>query len=430
VTGPPPVRVEKALGLLPELETLDPLRALLVSIARPDANSVWSSSGPYLTLGKRGVQPEELRRRVPQVFHRVIGYLQALYREYVDALECQQAADPAGVVAALLRGGRLDERLGRFTHARVWYAHALTVAETLQDRRPEVESLRALGYVCLSLAQYEDSAKAFQRSLALAEAEFDQAGATAACEGLADAALAQGQWSGAHAWYSRGLRLAEAAGDAVRAGRLECQLGVVARRQGDLAAAGEFLRRARERLEPAGSADEMARVLNEQGRLDAKLGRHAAASAAYREGLAWAQRNAANPGTELTIRLHLAELDLDAGRLVEAEAELRRAEQVAIGGDLMLRLAQVYVLMGRLRGVQEDETGFVFFEQALELAKALDRSVATQAQVSFEYGLFRNRLGQQDEARAYLEQARELYDSLGERVQRERADAELRRLTA
>ena len=146
--------------------------------------------------------------------------------------------------------------------------------------------------------------------------------------------------------------------------------------------------------------------------------------------MAWAQRNAANPGTELSIRLNLAELDLDGGRLVEAEAELRRAEQVAIGGDLMLRLAQVYVLMGRLRGVQEDETGFVFFEQALELAKALDRSVATQAQVSFEYGLFRNRLGQQDEARAYLEQARELYDSLGEAAERERADAELRRLTA
>ena len=430
MTGPPPVRVEKALALLPDLEALDPLRALLVSIARPDAQSMWSSSGPYLTLGKRGVQPDELRRRMSQVFHRVVGYLQASYREYVDALECQQAADPAGVVAALLRGGRLEERLGRSTHARAGYGRALMVAETLQDRRPEVECLKALGCVCLALGQYAEGARHFQRSLALAEAEFDQAGATGACEGLGDAALAQGQWSGAHAWYSRGLRLAEAAGDAVRAGRFECQLGVVARRQGDLAAAGEYLRRARERLEPAGIADGMARVLNEQGRLDATLGRHAAASAAYREALAWAQRQVGEAGVELSIRLNLAELDLDAGRLVEAEAELRRAEQVAIGGDLTLRLAHVYVLMGRLRGVQEDETGFVFFEQALELAKALARSVATEAQVYFEYGLFRNRLGQRDEARAYLERARELYASLGETAERERADAELRRLSA
>ena len=132
----------------------------------------------------------------------------------------------------------------------------------------------------------------------------------------------------------------------------------------------------------------------------------------------------------LSIRLSLAKLDLEAGRLVEAEAELRRAEQVAIGGNLMLRLAQVSALMGRLRGAQEDETGFVFFEQALELAKALDRSVATQAQMYFEYGLFRNRLGHQDEARAYLEQAREMFGSLGEAAERERADAELRRLSA
>ena len=58
MTGPAPVRVEKALALMPELEALAPLRALLVSIARPDEATLWSSSGPYLTLGKRGVHPD------------------------------------------------------------------------------------------------------------------------------------------------------------------------------------------------------------------------------------------------------------------------------------------------------------------------------------------------------------------------------------
>ena len=78
MTGPAPVRVEKALGLMPELEALDPLRALLVSIARPDERALWSSSGPYLTLGKRGVQPDELRRRMPEAFHRITEHLQVL----------------------------------------------------------------------------------------------------------------------------------------------------------------------------------------------------------------------------------------------------------------------------------------------------------------------------------------------------------------
>ncbi len=280
------------------------------------------------------------------------------------------------------------------------------------------------------MGEYAAGARHFQRSLALAEAEFDQAGATAASEGLGDVALAQGQWGGAQAWYSRGLRLAEAAGDAPRAGRLERQLGVLARKQSDLAAAGDYLRRARERFEAAGLADEMASVLNEQGLLDAQLGRHTAASAAYREALAWAQRAPRDARLELSIRLNLAELDLEAGRLLEAEAELRRAEQVAIGGHVIRTLAQIYTLMGRLRGAQGDETGFVFFEQAIELAKAVERSVATEAQVYHAYGLFRSRLGQQDEARAYLERARELFDSLGEAVERERVEAELRALSA
>ena len=56
--------------------------------------------------------------------------------------------------------------------------------------------------------------------------------------------------------------------------------------------------------------------------------------------------------------------------------------------------------------------------------------MATEAQVYHAYGLFRSRLGQQEEARAYLERARELFDSLGEAVERERVEAELRALSA
>jgi len=426
----PPVRVERALGLLPDIEVLAPLRALLVASARPDERSMWSSSGPYLTLGKRGIHPDEVRRGMPLVFHQVTEHLQTLYRAYVETLECQQRSDGAGVVAALVKGGRLEERVGRQTQARAWYDVALGVAEGLQDRRPEVETLGLVGRLCLELDRYTEGARYFQRALALAEAEFDQPGAVAACEGLGDAARAQGEWGGAQAWYARGVRLAEASGDPMRIGRLERRLGVLARQQGDLAAAGDHLRRARESFEPAGAADEMAATLNMQGKLDAQLGRDAAAVAAYREAFAWAQRADRDPALELAIRLNLAELHLGAERLLEADEELRRAEQAAIDGNLTARLVEVYTLMGRLRGRQQDETGFVFFEQAIELARGAERSAASEAQVYFEYGLFRLGLGQQEEARAYLERAREIFQSLGETVRRERVEAELQRMSA
>jgi tetratricopeptide (TPR) repeat protein len=432
VPSSPPVRVDKALGLLPDLEALAPLRDLLVSIARPDEGALWSSSGPYLTLGMRGVQPDELARRMPQAFHRITEHLQGLYKAYVTALECEQRGDGAGVARARLHAGRLEEGVRRLSQARAWFDVARSVSETLQDRRPEVESLRALGQLWLAIGDYAEGARHFQRALALAEAEFDQAGAIAACQGLGDAALWQGQWPGAHAWYAQGLRLAEASSDRPSLGRLERQLSVLARRQRDLAAAGDHLRRAREWLEGGGPPppEEMARVLSAQGQLEAQLGRRSQAGAAYREALAWARRAPPDLGLELVIRLGLAGLLVEAARPLEAEEEMRRAEQVAIAGNLTHGLAQVYTLMGTLKGRQQDETGFVFFEQAIALCRTLDRPSTAEAQVYLEYGLFREQVGQVDEARAYLERAREIFASAGETGDRERAEAELQKMSA
>jgi len=426
----PPVRVERALGLLADLEVLNPLRALLVSISRPDERTMWSSSGPYLTLGKRGVEPEELRRHLPPLLRSIARHVEALYYAYVEALECRQRSDGAGAAAALLEAGHSEEKFGRLAQALTWYENALAVAEGLQDRRPELRALRSLGEVCLALGRYADAARHFQRSLAISEAEFDQASAIIACEGLGDAALAQGEWAGAEAWYGRGLRLAEGARDARGMGELERSLAVLARRQGDLTTADAHLRRARELVESVGAADAIAQVLNGQGQLDAQLGRHSAASATYREALAWAQRAPRDAGLEVSIRLNLAELQLETGRFLEAEAELRRAEQVAIAENLTSRLVQIYTLMGKLRGQQLDDTGFVFFEQAIELSQALERSPTIEARVYVEYGLFKNQLGQHEEARAYLERAREIFESLGEAPDVERVESELQRMSA
>lgn len=426
-----PVRVEKALSLLPDLEALAPLKGLLVSLARADERTLWSSSGPYLTLGKRGVRPEELRRHLARAFHQITEHLHALYTAYVDALDAQQRAQAAEVVGALVKAGRLEEAVGREAQAEAWYAVAIRVSEALQDRRPEVESLDAVAHLELKLGRHAEGARHFQRALALAEAQFDQHGATASCEGLGDAARAQGQWSGAQAWYARGLRLAVAAADAHWTGRLEHRLGALAFERGDWAGADEHLRHAREQFEPAQSANEMARVLSTQGQLDARLGREAAALTAYREALAWAQLGPRDAGLEVSIRLHVAALHQGVGRLVEAEAELRTAEQAAIGGNLTRRLVEIYMMMGKLRADQGDETGFVFFEQAIELCRALERTPGIEARVYHEYGLFRQRLGgPADEARAYLERARALFDSLGAVAERDRVDAELQQLSA
>ena len=110
----------------------------------------------------------------------------------------------------------------------------------------------------------------------------------------------------------------------------------------------------------------------------------------------------------MSIRLDLSRLHLEENRLLDAEEQTRRAEQLAIAGNLIGGLIRVYLLMGELRGRQHDPTGFVVFEQAIELCRSLQHSPELQARVYRAYGEYKELLGDRDEARAYLERAREL----------------------
>jgi tetratricopeptide (TPR) repeat protein len=426
----PVPRVEQALTLLPDVEALAPLRALILSASRPDERAQWSSLGPFLTVGKRAVDPTELRQRMAPILGRVQEHLSALYDAYVEALDCQRRRDGAGAVAALRQAGRLEEENDRPQQARAWFEAALVVAERLPERRPEIALLRALGGVCHGLARYEDSARYCQRSLALAEAEFDQAGAIDACEGLGVVALAQGEWAGAQPWFLRGLRLAEAGKDSTRIGQLHYRMGELQRRRGDLTAAADHLGRAKEHFEAAGDAAGLARVLDTQGQVDSHLGRLTAASGALREALAWCRRAPGQVSLEVAVRLHLAEVAVRSERYLDAEEELRRAEQAAILRNLGWRLVQVYTLMGALRGRQGEEMGFVFFEQGIELCHSYAVPPGVEAHLYHEYGAFRTRFGANDEARAYLEKAREMFRTLGEVDELERVQADLLRVSA
>lgn len=426
-----PVRVERALRLLPDSEALLPLRALLISVSRPDERQMWSSSGPYLTLGKRGVQPDDVRRRLGNAIQRVTAHVEALYSAHLEALECEQRRDGAGVVNALLRAGHIEGSVGRPGQARIWYDTALTVAEALPTRRPEVNSLRALGELALRLGASLEAARHYQRALALTEAGFDQVGTVAACEGLGDAALAQGQWHGGQAWYARGLRLAEASNQGLASGRLHHRLGRLAALRGEATATLEHLQRARECFEAVGAATEMAQLLNTRGSLDAEAQRSTAAEAAYREALAWARRgDEQDLGLEVSIRINLARLQLGLDRLLEAEEQMRRAEQLAIAGHLVRRLIQVYTLMGELRGRQLDPAGFVFFEQAIELCRSLERSPVLESRVCEAYARFKEALGEQEEARAYQERARDILSKVGKVDEIERVTEFLDRVSA
>jgi tetratricopeptide (TPR) repeat protein len=429
------LRVEQALRLLPDVDGLAPLRAFVVSLSAARGPQAWTAAEPNRTIGKRALDPTELRARVPQVIARVTGRVGELYTAAVDALESERNGEFSKAVLSLLRAGQCEEQDGRFAQAEAWYQQALRIAEQLRDRGPEIETLAHLGRLQAARGYFEDGARAFQRSLALAEAEGggDRVRAAAACRGLGDVLCAQTQWAGAEAWYTRGLQHAHDC--PAQAAALWLGLGNTAHRRGQPATAADRLHRALEIYESLGDTAGTIGTLLARGALEAAQGRPAAVLATYREALGRLPVAGADPALEIAVRLRLADHYLDAGRLPDAEDEARRAEELAITHQLSRLLARVYVLMGRMRGRQGDENGFVFFEQAIELGRGGGGAGGggqpdgrLEADVYREYAIFRTALGDRHEARAYLSRARELLEPFGDAAALERIDEELRQL--
>jgi tetratricopeptide (TPR) repeat protein len=413
--------VEQALRLLPDVDALGPLRAFLLSTSQDG-----EEAEPYRTVGKRYLQPADLRVLVPQAAAQVGAHLTALYFAAVDALEAEQRDDPAGAVRALLAAGQLEEKVSRASQARAWYDHALRIAETLRDRRPEITALRRLGHLEALRDRAEAAARFYQRSLAIADAELDHEGAARACLGLGAVSLSHAKWQGAESWFRRGLQCG--AEDRALIARLHLGLCEGARGRGQLAAAADRLTRARELFEEAGDAKGIVRVLNASGQLEALRGRRPDALARYREALAMLQNTEPDPRLEIAIRLNMCDLYLEWGRLPDAEDEIRSAEGTAIIHNDTRDLARLYLVMGKVWGLQGDDTGFVFFEKAVELCRGSEPMPRLEAEAYLEYALFRKQMGEPEEARAYLERAREILEDVGNGPLLARITAELSRL--
>jgi tetratricopeptide (TPR) repeat protein len=424
--GPEPLRVEQAWRLLPEVDALEPLRASILSLSSPRPPEAWTAAEPNRTIGKRSFDPQELRAAVPQAVASAGEHLTALYTAAVDALGAEHAGDSPGAVAALLRGGDREERAERTVQARAWYQHALKIAEGLGHRGPEARVLLHLGHLEAERGYLDEAGMLYQRSLALAEAESFKELAARAAAGLGDVAMTLAQWVGAESWYARGLKYAE--GDPSLTGNLLLGLGEAAFNRGRFSDGVERLRRALELFESVGNADGSVRVLVAGGRMAAAQSHAAAALACYRDALSRLPATGRDPRLEVAIRLGLSELYLDLGRMPDAEDEARRGEVVAMTHRLPRQLAQVYMALGKLRGRQRDEDGFVFFEQATELCRMREPLPRLEAEVCREYARFRSLLGEHQEARLCLERAREIMEPFVDEIALERIDRDLKHL--
>jgi len=419
------LRVEAALHFLPDLESLAPLRTLLLATARRAVPDAWGAAVPYETVGRRFLDLEASRKGVAAALHRVEEDLASTYGAALDALEARARGNPAAAVTALLGAARLEEARDRGAQAQRWCLAALRIAEELRDRHPEMVALAQLGDLGLARGYHDDAGRALQRCVALAEAESDLETMARACEALGRLTLAQAQWRGARAWFRKGL--SHAGEQAPLSGDLMIGLARAEREGGNLDTGESWLERATEAFRAAGDVEGVARALRAGGEAVRARGRVAEAVALHRQALADLESVAAPSALRVDARLAIGDALLEAGRLGEAEEEIRSGEEIAIAHHCWCRLARLYVLLGRLRGRQGDEDGFVFFEMALTL-HALQPCPSVEVEVYREYACFRLAFGDAAAAQGYLEHARSVLEAAGDAYTARRVESELARL--
>jgi tetratricopeptide (TPR) repeat protein len=418
---PPHLLVERALALVPDAEEFLPLSEAVIGSSRVDRDKLWARSAAYATVGKRVVDPARLAEMIPSLVERSQERMRELYDRILEAIRHEQTGDLEAAAQALVRAGEVEEGDGRLEKAERIYRMALELSSDLREKGAQVLALRRLGRAARAAGRLDDAWEWYERSHQLAVDQMDLAGQAVACQGLANVSDDRGERERARAWNERGLEIARGLRDAALEWPFYTNLSVSAIQQGELGDAEALLARARERIEATGGGDSLLFYLNNRGLLLTEHGDLDQAEAVFRAALA----RPLEALWEVTVRVNLGEVLLRQDRLFEAQEEARRAEEVAIVHRMIPDLVSVYGLLGGIARAKADEEGFVFYEQALNVCHERGLPRKHEAAVLQGYGLLHAACGRPAEARAYLEAAREIYDSLGFVPELGRVDVDL-----
>jgi tetratricopeptide (TPR) repeat protein len=418
--------VERALTLIPDFEEFLPLTDALIEISQLDGARRWAGSSSYQALGKRVVDPDRLGEIIPAIAARAQEHLQELLSLVVRAIQAQQRDRPAEAASLLIEAGELVEAKGRPEKAERLYTLALELAQELRDKAPQILAYRRLGRLARSEGRLEEAFARYDLSYELAAAQEDLSGQVIACQGLGNVCNDRGQRDQARVWYRRGLLLCRGLNDPHLEWPLLANLSVLARQGEDLDEAERLLEEARDRIDATGNDRARPFWYNNQGLLLSARGDEAAAEATYRVAL----RLSLDPLPELTLRVNLGHSLAEQGRLLEAEQEARRAEEVGITSRLIPDLVDVYDLLGTIARHRRDEEGFVFFEEALSISRERDLPRKIYAMIYHGYGRLKLACGQVDEGRDYLSLSCEIYRELGLQPEMARVSAELETLAS
>lgn len=403
--------VVELLGLLPEVDELELLRLKIIGAAVPDPGKTWDSSSAYTTVDKRIVSAEEVDRAVQEAEESLRSYIASLYEGLRPIFRSYYAGKEDDAALQLVELGEQLEGGGRLKGARQCYRSALALSLPLLDKAPQILALRRIGRVSLTLGDFQDAASHYERSAQLARDAGEVRGEVVARTGYANVLAWQGRWVEADRGYREALAILEAEDGtrpSVERAQLFNNLGNIDTWLERLDDAEVVLGQALEMWHTLPSPEDTAICHILIAHLREQQGRFGEARAEYERAFEQPVPHSLRSG----IASDMAEMCLREGHVSQAEEWGRVAEEHAIRSGSAYMLGRMYQGRGNIARARRDDDGFTFFEKALEIAREKGYPFL-EAETLRDYAELRRQSGGTEEAQAYLERARDVFQELG-----------------
>lgn len=243
----------------------------------------------------------------------------------------------------------------------------------------------------------------------MAAAAGDTRGAAVAATGLGNVDVDRGRWEDAGMWYLRALELLGEGGEASpEAWHAFQNLSIVARRRGDLEHCRRWLERAAKVASALDDPDAAVEVEHGWGMWALAAGDPVGAEGRFRSALGAAE----DAKAVVTISVNLGQALLAQGRRLEAAEAAREAEVQALRSRVVIKLPEVYRLLGDVAAARGLEDAFVFYERALELIQAWGLPAWERLETLEGYARLAERSGNREEALARRAEAEALRRAL------------------
>lgn len=401
-----PAPLELFFRALPTQVDPGHLRKELLRVSAIDESQTWAHSSAYVTYDKRVLTPSALSEACAAAAQNARAALDHYFGAIRTILTAVMHGDDRHAVHELIRLGESAEADEDAPSALGWYRSALAICQESASGGVRTLLLRRLGRASLTLGDFEDARRYYGDSLSCAEFENDVAGQVVAHTGLGNIAGYQGFFVDALEHIHSALRTCGEAFPELR-GPLLINGAVMCMELGQLDAAAASIAEA-STLWASMSAADQSSWYNCRGMISLRRGELEVAEAMLQQAL-----NVAPTEFQRAMALdNLADLFIQQGHSQLAESFARAAEEAALRAASPRALAEIYVRLGKIMRMRGDGNGVTFFEKALEICR-LRSYPYLQASAWLEYGIFRLHLGEDEEARALLNDAAKLFDELG-----------------